>query len=283
MNADAPLRVDTHAHVFERGLPLTEGRRYAPAYDATLGAYLGLLDTNDIGYGVLVQPSFLGTDNSFLLRALSCDRHRLRGVAVVDPDVSEDNLARMHAQGITGVRLNLVERTLPDLRAKQWTLLLDRLSRLGWHVELHCEAARLSPLIESLLAVGLPVVVDHYGRPDPAMGTRDPGFRELLGFGTSDRVWVKLSGVYRCADAHSNFAQDATDRLLGVFGAKRLMWGSDWPHTQFEDVTRYGSTLSALTDLRLETDVMESILGSTARSFYSFGEEMANNYVLNKF
>lgn len=106
-------RVDTHAHVFARTLPLADGRRYAPGYDATLDAYRKLLDASDIGHAVLVQPSFLGTDNSYLLQALTTDRIRLRGVAVVSPDISEDELAQLNADGITGVRLNLVGRRSP--------------------------------------------------------------------------------------------------------------------------------------------------------------------------
>src|SRR5258708_29437500 len=38
--------VDTHAHVFERGLPMPDARRYAPDEDALLGTYLHHLDTH---------------------------------------------------------------------------------------------------------------------------------------------------------------------------------------------------------------------------------------------
>ncbi|MDI7047420.1 amidohydrolase family protein, partial [Escherichia coli] len=78
-----------------------DGRRYAPDYDATLDTYLQLLNAHGIERAVLVQPSFLGTDNRYLLQALSRDRRRLRGVAVVTPNVSEKELAALHAQGVT--------------------------------------------------------------------------------------------------------------------------------------------------------------------------------------
>lgn len=272
-----PCRVDTHAHVFERGLPLTAGRRYAPGYDATLAAYLQLLNAHDIGQAVLVQPSFLGTDNRYLLQALSLDTRRLRGVAVVAPDISEQALVDLHEQGITGVRLNLMEQALPDLRAKSWTTLLGRLSRLGWHVELHRQAHDLAPLIDCLLEAGLPVVVDHFGRPDPDKGTGDPGFKALLGFGKTARVWVKVSGAYRCTAPDSSFVRDATSRLLEHFGPERLMWGSDWPHTQNEHVVDYGQSLSTLLDLGLDPAVVDSILCTTPHSFYRFDEEPANH------
>lgn len=75
-----------HAHVFARDLPLAGERRYAPHYDAPLALYLAQLDAHDIARGVLVQPSFLGADNRYLLAALSLERSRLRGIAVIDSE-----------------------------------------------------------------------------------------------------------------------------------------------------------------------------------------------------
>src|SRR5947209_4548412 len=95
--------VDSHAHVFAQGLRLAHSHRYAPGYDATLDAYLRILDAHDIEHGVLVQPSFLGTDNGYLLEALAREPRRLRGVAVVAPDIEDDELQRLDSQGVSGV------------------------------------------------------------------------------------------------------------------------------------------------------------------------------------
>jgi predicted TIM-barrel fold metal-dependent hydrolase len=61
--------------------------------------------------------------------------------------------------------------------------------------------------------------------------------RTVFGFGDFGRVWVKLSGAYRRGKRDLNFVRNATTQLLDRFGARRLMWGSGWPHTQFEHVT----------------------------------------------
>src|SRR5690349_5559555 len=80
--------IDSHAHVFVRGLPLAPHRRHAPDYDATLDAYTGHLRAKGLSHAVLVQPSFLGTDNAFFLDVLQRYPRRFRGVVVIDPSIS---------------------------------------------------------------------------------------------------------------------------------------------------------------------------------------------------
>ena len=113
--------VDTHAHVFERGLPMPDVRRYAPDADASLATYLQHLDTHGLAYGVLVQPSFLGTDNSHLLQALRAAPARLRGVAVVDPAIDAPGLQALAAadalRSLAGHRRQQVWDAAAQLRA----------------------------------------------------------------------------------------------------------------------------------------------------------------------
>src|SRR5438045_9706293 len=108
--------IDSHAHVFSRGLKLAATRRYAPDYDATLAEYLNHLGTHGLSHGVLVQPSFLGTDNRYLLAALQQAPAQLRGVVVVEPEISRGMLNDMAHIGVVGVRLNLMGKALPDFR-----------------------------------------------------------------------------------------------------------------------------------------------------------------------
>ncbi|WP_373824604.1 amidohydrolase family protein, partial [Achromobacter insuavis] len=171
--------VDSHAHVFLQGLALADTRRHTPDYDAPLAQYLGLLDAHGLSHGVLVQPSFLGTDNSHLVQALRAAPTRLRGVAVVDPAIDDAGLQALAAAGVVGIRLNLIGLALPDPCTPAWQSLLARVNALGWHVEVHVQAARLADIMPALLQAGCRVVVDHFGRPDPALGVADPGF----GFG----------------------------------------------------------------------------------------------------
>src|SRR5258708_15293735 len=80
--AAEPAWIDAHTHVFVRGLKLAMDARYAPDYDASWEALLALATRNGVGRAVILQPSFLGFDNSYLLGALRARPGRLRCVAL---------------------------------------------------------------------------------------------------------------------------------------------------------------------------------------------------------
>lgn len=267
----AALSVDTHAHVFLRQMPLAAARRYAPDFDATPGEYFDLLDTHAHSHGVLVQPSFLGCDNSYLLSVLRQHPQRLRGVVVLEPTATEAELAALAAQGVVGVRLNLVGLPLPDLTQPSWQAFFERIRALDWHLELHRRAADLSPLIAAAAASGCRVVIDHFGRPDAGLASQDPGFAALLRHADSGRVWVKLSAAYRNAgdplQADAG-ARDCARQLLAAFGPQRLVWGSDWPHTQHQHLASYGASLAALNDWVPDAAQRQQILGATAAELF---------------
>ncbi|HUL01171.1 MAG TPA: amidohydrolase family protein, partial [Nitrospirota bacterium] len=234
--------VDTHAHIFMRGLKLAETRRYVPDYDAPLDAYLYNLNTNGISNGVLIQPSFLGTDNGFLLEALKKQPKRLRGIAVVQPNVDKETLVILDKEGIVGIRLNLIGAPIPDFKSDPWPSLLKNVADLGWQVELQRAARDLPAIVEALLKTHVNVVIDHFGLPDQQLGVNDPGFRSLLSIAAaSRRVWLKLSGMYRVGPGSmgETITSAAMPLLRKSFGVDRLIWGSDWPHTQFEKIADY--------------------------------------------
>ena len=264
--------VDTHAHVFRRDLPMKPDRRHSPDFDALPQDYLAHLDSTGLRFGVLVQPSFLGTDNSYMLQVLASHPDRLRGVAVVDVACTEDELDRLALAGVAGIRLNLVGLPLPDLGDAQWQSLLVRVARRGWHVEIHRAAADLPLLIPHVLKAGGHVVVDHFGRPDPIAGEEDPGFRYLLSQASEGRVWVKLSASYRIWQPTNGSAGQRSTVLAGLllqsFGAQRLLWGSDWPHTEHRHLAEYGQSRQWLDEWVPEAEDRERILvGSPAELF----------------
>lgn len=262
IEASLPPTIDTHAHVFRRDLKLAPGRRYAPDYDAPLALYLEQLDRNGMTNGVLVQPSFLGTDNSYLVACLKQASGRLRGIAVVDPGIATDDLRALDRAGVAGIRLNLVGQPLPDLAAAEWKALLARVKAMGWQVEVQRNASDLAELAPQLLDHGVAVVLDHYALPDPKLGVTDPGFQSLLKLGATRNVWVKISAPYRNGAVGEDFAKQAYPLLRGAYGLDRLLWGSDWPHTQFEATQSYARTRRFLDTLIVDPAEPAQVLAS---------------------
>lgn len=260
--------VDTHAHVFTRDLSVAAQRRYTPDHDALPADYLAQLDAHGVSHGVLVQPSFLGTDNSYLVQALRDHPDRLRGVAVVDPLTSPAELAELDGAGVVGMRLNLIGLPTPPLSSMPWRSLLNRVNNLGWHVEVHAPAERLAEMLPDLLAAGCRVVVDHFGRPGAANG-----ITPLLRHADTARVWVKLSAPYRNwtdDDAGRAGARHAARLLAGAFGAGRLLWGSDWPHTEHRHRARYADSRAWLDDWLDDATVKRRILEDTPLALFRF-------------
>lgn len=268
--------IDTHAHVFARTLVFAQQPRYRPVSDALLVDFLAHLDTHGLSHGVLVQPSILGTDNSYLLRAISAAPERMRGIAVVDPHAVAahpellDVLAR---RGIVGVRINVLGMADPEYDHPAWRATLRKVAQLHWCVQVHCEARRLPHIVAPLLAYGVEVVVDHFGRPDPTLGIDDEGLHYLLTLGATRRVWVKISAAYRngIGDAASlQTALGALTLLRDAFGLDRLVWGSDWPHTQFEQQLTYEDTHRVMHTLLPSTHERQAVLVDTPATLFKF-------------
>jgi len=217
--------IDTHAHVFHRGLALSDSRRYTPTYDADTSDYLAQLDRHGVARGVLIQPSFLGTDNSYLLGALAQHPERLRGVVVLDPREDHD-LEKLNAQGVRGIRLNLIGVTPPDLDSRVWRALEKRMGELGWHLEVQARGRQWDELTDSLTRWSSSVVIDHLGLP----ARNDFQARKTVAtLAALEHVWVKVSAPYR-----SEVPERALAELLDTTGPARMLFGSDWPFTGHE-------------------------------------------------
>lgn len=276
---DHSPQIDAHAHVFLQTLKMAPVHRYVPHYNAPYGEFLTLLDQYHFTNGVIIQPSFLGTDNSYLLSALRHNPRRLRGVVVIDPERDIDSLEGWRSHGVKGVRLNLFGLPDPHLQSPSWQKALKKVRDLDWQVELHVEAVRLPEIAPPLLDANVKIVMDHFGRPDPTMGVHDPGFRYMLDIASSRRVWVKTSGWYRNGGPRrgAQIAFEAFPLFKKHFGLERIIWGSDWPNTEFRSQENYRSAYNFMLKLLPDAGERAIILGSTPADLYSFAHQPAES------
>lgn len=260
----APV-VDTHLHVFEAGHALP-GARYTPTYAATLAAWQAQATRVAVTHGVLVQTSFMGTDNSLLLAQLARHPDTLRGVAVIAPTADAGVLAFLHAQGVRGIRLNLAGQSHDVSDWATASTLWDAILQLGWHVELHTDSGAL-PDVMAALPHALPVVADHFGKPAQT-SINDATVAALRRHSHSGgNVNVKLSAAYRL-DPHVN-PQLLARLWLAELGPNALLWGSDWPCTNHETQADYAALYAALDEwLGREGDAVVAARSTNPKRLY---------------
>lgn len=253
MSPVPPNALDAHAHVFVRGLPNAVRPRYLPDYDASPQRFLNVLDRHGVAGAVLVQPSFLGADNGFLLRCVARHPDRFRGVLVLD-ESRLGSLAPLAAEGVVGVRINLAGREAPDLRSSPWRALATELARRDQHLEVQATGEQWSALAPALCGWPSAVVIDHLGLP----GRTEEADRRVLDLAARDQVWVKVSGTYRSAPGA---AAGMLRRILDEVGPDRLLWGSDWPWTQHEPGRRYADCLGWLA-ARVDARILRAVVAT---------------------
>jgi predicted TIM-barrel fold metal-dependent hydrolase len=260
----APPLVDSHAHIWSATMPFASSAWTRTSYSFPVEEYLATLDANGIGYGVIAAASLFGTYNDYTIRSLR-RFPRLRGTAIVSPEIGFYELERMHEDGIVGVRLQLFHvDPLPDFASDAYVRLFHRLRDLDMHVHVNVEAARLASVLAALEPSGVKIVIDHFGWPETELGLDSPGFRMSVAACQAGRAWVKLSSGYRRPDQDIPrlFAQAYVDQV----GTDRLFWGSDAPFVGFEGRTSYAETISQYQYWLPDPDVRAAI----SRNSYDF-------------
>jgi 2-pyrone-4,6-dicarboxylate lactonase len=230
-----PGAVDAHCHVFGpmAQFPFSPKAKYLPE-DAGPEQLFALRDHLGFARNVIVQASCHGTDNAATLNAKSDGK--ARGVAVVDPAISEDELARLHEGGMRGIRFNFLKRLVDNAPKDQFLEVSRRLPR-GWHVVIYFEADILEELRPFMDAIPVPIVVDHMGRPDVTQGPNGAdmtAFRALLD--SRPDIWFKPTCPDRLdpsGDPWDAFAE-AVAPLVADY-PDRCIWGTDWPHPNMQD------------------------------------------------
>lgn len=255
--------VDTHSHVI--GTDLIAERSYTPP-PASAEDYLRMLDATGMSYGVLIQVSVHGADNSEMLDVLRAHRDRLRGVAVVAPDVTDLELARLAEAGVVGLRLNTLSGG---------GFGFDRIDRyeaicaeLGWHLQLLTNTRRLKEVAPRVARLNVPVVVDHLGDVEVAGGLDQPDWRQLVDL-VRDGLWMKLSGAFRLSGAPGYADTVPFARELVQAAPDRCVWGSDWPHVGFFGrMPNVGELLDVLADWVPDPAVRDAVLTTNAHRLY---------------
>jgi len=228
-----PGAVDAHCHVFGPAdeFAYAPERKYTPC-DAPKAKLFELRDYLGFERNVIVQASCHGRDNAALVDALLAAGDLARGVAVVSPDITDEELAEMDRAGVRAVRFNFVKRLVDATPKEVFLGIAERVTKLGWHIVVYFEAPDLEDLVPFLKQLPTTIVVDHMGRPDVTKGVDHPDFQRFMELLTdNDNIWTKVS----CPERLTVQGPDYDDVI--PFGRKlvetfpdRVLWGTDWPH-----------------------------------------------------
>jgi predicted TIM-barrel fold metal-dependent hydrolase len=224
---------DCHTHIFgpDAAFPLSPKRLYTPG-SASIADLSAMHKALHIERVVIVHPSPYGADNAVTVDAVRKLGACARGVAVIDDTTTDAMLADMHEAGIRGVRVNIESFGGIDsaTAGKLFQRAAERVAKLGWHVQTFTNLGILPPLVDLILKLPAPLVVDHFGRPKAALGTSQPGFAEVLTLLRSGKVYVKISAPYRISQLPDYTDAAPIARALIAANPDRIVWGTDWPH-----------------------------------------------------
>ncbi|MBL0143901.1 MAG: amidohydrolase family protein [Betaproteobacteria bacterium] len=272
-----PRSCDCHAHILGPASrhAYSSDRIYTPP-DCLVPDYRAMLATLGVERAVLVQPSVYGIDNTVMRQALREAGPVFRGVAVVDWAVGEPELAALHADGVRGVRINVVDvkeggGALPVERLRD---LARRIAPRGWHLELLAHVDEYASLDRDLADFPVEVVFGHLGYMRTDKGLEAPGFQALVRLLEAGRAWVKLTGPYRISTGgmpHGDVAPFAHALLRAAPG--RVVWGSDWPHVMVKGaMPNDGDIADLVLDWIPDEGLRRKVLVDNPARLYGFGD-----------
>jgi predicted TIM-barrel fold metal-dependent hydrolase len=288
VNFDVPAGAcDTHTHVFgdPRRFAFATPRPYTPepASVAEMRAVHRALHTQRV---VIVQPSVYGVDNSCTLDGIKQLGSIARGVAVIDEKTPESALDDMTRAGIRGIRINLETSGVTDPVAsrQRFAEAVERLKNRNWHIQIYTRLSVIESLKDQIAAAPMPVVFDHFGGAQAALGLEQPGFSTLLNLVRTGKAYVKISGAYRASTKAPDYPDVAPfAKALIAANPQRILWGSDWPHPNSSQVPGHKFTdiapLQQIDDGRLlnqlpvwtpEAAVRKTILVENPAKLYGF-------------
>lgn len=272
-----PHACDSHTHVFAplEEFPLPENASYAPPL-APASLHRQMLDTLGIRHSVIVQPAPYGLDNSVLLDAIRSGEGRLKGIGTATSETSDETFETLRKGGVCGLRFT--EARLPNgnrysgsVGAEQLAGLASRMRDSSFHAQLWPGPDGIPELLDALLPLEVPIVLEHMGGIDIRRGVEHAGFQSVLALLREERIWVKLTVCRR-----SSAAPDYTDLrpfhdALLKANPRRLVWGSDWPFVRMDErAPDAGQLVDLVGEWVQDPALRTAILADNPRSLYRF-------------
>jgi L-fuconolactonase len=274
--------IDIHPHVIS-----DDESRYPPAplfgkrsdwsqeRPSTVETLIAEMDAAGVAKAAVVHSSTTyGFDNSYVVDA--CNRYPDRLIAVGSLDVlaadAVGTIKAWVAKGLAGLRVFTGGSTkdfdpseLDDPRAyPAWELL----GELGLTMCIQTGPVGLAAVTALAKRFPkVPIILDHLGRPDVTDGPPYAAAESLFDLAPVENIFMKLTPRIM-GDSTKGTATPETlfPKLVDVFGAKRLAWGSNYPTSPGSLPEIKATALDRLASVSAED--REWIFARTAQALY---------------
>lgn len=274
--------IDAHSHVWTPDTahyPLAAGFRRAnmepPSFTAE--ELLGHMKDVAVNRCVLIQMSFYGHDNRYMLDCMKRYPGTFSGVAVIDQNAPQpaEEMVRLKQQGVRGFRIypqnEPIERWLdsPGLKAMFAAGAKERLAMCCL-----IDTNALPALAKTCREFPeTPVVIDHLARIGVDGTLKEADIKALCDMAEHKQVTVKVSAFYALGKKQPPYTDLAPliKRVYDAFGPQRLMWATDCPYQVVSHTYRQSISLIQQGLPFLSADDKDWILRKTAERVYFEG------------
>ncbi len=246
--------VDTHCHV---GL-----HKYEP-----VEALLFHMERAGVDQAVLIQ--YMGnSDNGYIVDVIEANPGRFAAAMIVDDGDDGSAIRAWAEQGLAGIRLLADFRSSGGDPLAHWRVA----DELGLVVSVFSrpdilQSAEFNEVLR--LFPNLSMIIEHLGGVKPGVDLEE--FAAITALARHENLTIKLPGFGEFCHLPCPFQEvpPLAELTLEAFGARRIMWGSDWPPVS----SREGFDNSLAFPLEylsaLSTDERAWIFGKTARQVWN--------------
>jgi 2-pyrone-4,6-dicarboxylate lactonase len=266
-----PNSCDAHVHIFGPGTRFSyaSDRSWTPV-DAPKETLFALHRQMGVSRCVIVQSLIHGFDNRVVEDAIEISERRYLGVALVPVNVADSELRRLADAGFKGVRFHFMNQAMVNNTMADILALTQRLKPLGLHLQVHFESSMIHTLSQTLPHSAVPVVIDHMGRVDAALGAEHADFAALHELLKNPLFFVKVSGIDRIDPSPPYLQGVPLARTLVESYPDRCVWGTDWPHPNHNHIPDDGVLVDALAHIATSQARLEQLLVHNPQHLYGF-------------
>ncbi len=275
--------IDSHHHLWD---PSRGDYGWMPKDDPILSRTYDVQEAeeifaaNGVAYSVIVQAAPTVAESDYMLSL--ADRSRIIAGVVGWVDFEDPSHRSELERLATHPKFRSVRPMVQDISDDDWVLRSDiRWAFDALHdLDLAFDALGFPRHINRFREIfqrypDLRVVIDHCLKPEVARGTFDDWAQDIETLARETNACCKLSGlVTEAGDDHGeDVLRPYVDHVISVFGAERIMWGSDWPVCRLKMEYENWLSLARKLTSNLSASQQEAIFKDTCRTFYRLSVE----------